>query len=50
MRQVRVTRHRWTNEEVEGEGDGEVLRVWGLRRRRGHEAGEDQSQAGDARS
>ena len=27
MRQVRVTRHRWTNEKVKGEGDGEVLRV-----------------------
>ena len=27
MRQVRVTKHRWTNEKVKGEGDGEVLRV-----------------------
>ena len=27
MRQIRVTRDEWTNEEVEGEGDREVLRV-----------------------
>ena len=27
VRQARVTRHRWLNEEVEGERDGKVLRV-----------------------
>ena len=27
MRQVGVTRHGWTDEEVKGNGNGEVLRV-----------------------
>ena len=27
MRQVGVTRHGWTDEEIKGKGNGEVLRV-----------------------